>query len=196
MGTVSRWWFYWKCLDGLWQGLVVNLPVTAIMSWVSFQLRSSPYEQGIVGAALALGIMSVINVALILSQRRKPWRTEFPRKPLSKEQLTDLASLLSQIESPPEVHLIRDDWALDCVEISRQLQILLIDIRWRVGPPSAKFYETVRPGIRVRAMASDKILADQIRRALARIFKISIGAEDSGAQHLAWIEIEIGSVLP
>src|SRR6266851_2702518 len=105
----------------------------------------------------------------------------------------DFAGLLTGIP-PREIHLIREDHAHDCVELSRQLQMFFLDMDWPATKPRSKFYETVRPGIRVRAMAGDET-ALAIRRALAHVLKISIGAEDPGAQKFDWVEIEIGGVL-
>jgi hypothetical protein len=191
--TVVRWWLYWKLLDGLWQALVMNAPVSLICNGLAAYFRHSPYRQGLEGAAIATLILTLLNVALILFQRRPPWRTEFPREPLTHSQLEELANLLTRI-APREIHLIRDDFAFDCVEIGNQLQKFFINLNWPVTRPSSTFYEPIKAGIRVRAMASDQT-AEAIRNALARVLKISVGAEPPGTQNINWVEIEIGRIL-
>jgi hypothetical protein len=124
---------------------------------------------------------------------RQPGRTEFPRKPLTHDQLEDLANQLAGIE-PCEIHLIRDDFAFDCVEIGNQLQKFFIDLNWPVTRPNPTFYDPIEARIRVRAMAGDQT-AEAIRRALARVLKISIGAASPRAQNINWVEIEIGRIF-
>jgi hypothetical protein len=192
--TVARWWFYGKLLDGLWQALVINVPLSLICSGLAAYFRHSPYRQGFEGAVIALAIVTFLNVALIILQRRRPWRKEFPRKPLTHNQLDNLAGRFSAL-TPREIHLIRNEGDQDCVQLARQLRMLFVEINWQVTAPGVDFYDNVLPGIRVNAMRGD-IVALEVRNALADVLDISVGIrEPPPAQQFDWVEIEIGRIL-